>query len=708
MAFPDDSLRVRLELQVAGGWVDITGDVFTDSPITITRGRPDEGARTDAGSCAFVLDNSTGRYSPRNPRSDLYGLIGRNTPVRVSVQPNSAGPRLVRFMGEIPAWPVTWGTPHNVRVSITAAGILRRLGQGAKPLDSTLRRAIPTHRPLAYWPMEDGESATQAASPIEGVRPLLLSGARWAQADTLPSSGRLPTIASAGSVLPVMYGAVPAPAAPLDGWNVSWLYRLDSIPAELRTLMCIRSTGTVAAWYLQSTNLGTRVIGNDVLGREVVSQGIGTGNDLWHQWVRVQFRVRQDGPNVVWTVIWTDVGGDAGAYTNSFPGKIGRPTGVASPPGGYSPLLDGVALGHISVWPTETTTAYGGAIDAWAGETIGTRMQRLAREENVPLLYTGRANALGTRVGTQSASTLLDLLQECADADGGILYEQRDSLSLAYRTRAMHYTQPRSLTLDYTAREVVAPLEPVDDDQAVRNDVTVQRAGGSSARAVLEAGPLSVLAPPDGIGRYTEQRTLNLHTDEQCEPHAWWALHRSTWDEARYPSVSVALHEAPHLADAVAAVDVGARVTITHPPPWLPPESIELLVEGYTETLGVRTWDLTLTCSPGGPWLVATLDDAEYATAGPDGATVAAAIDEATTSIEVEAVAGPPWPTVEQAPEAYPLDAQIGGERLVVLAATPPAAGRQTLTVTRGANGLALPHPAGAAVQLARPALTAL
>ncbi|MET7364013.1 hypothetical protein ABZS76_36995 [Streptomyces sp. NPDC005562] len=120
----------------------------------------------------------------------------------------------------------------------------------------------------------------------------------------------------------------------------------------------------------------------------------------------------------------------------------------------------------------------------------------------------------------------------------------------------------------------------------------MQRTGGSSARAVLETGPLSVLTPPQGIGRYTEQRTVNLHTDDQCAPHAWWALHRGTWDEARYPSVSVALHQAPHLADAVAAVDVGARARILNPPPWLPPEAIELLVEGYTETLGVRTWNV--------------------------------------------------------------------------------------------------------------------
>ncbi|MEU1121490.1 MULTISPECIES: hypothetical protein [unclassified Streptomyces] len=67
------------------------------------------------------------------------------------------------------------------------------------------------------------------------------------------------------------------------------------------------------------------------------------------------------------------------------------------------------------------------------------------------------------------------------------------------------------------------------------------------------------------------------------------AAHGTRPDTRRCPSP---LHQAPHLADAVAAVDVGARARILNPPPWLPPEAIELLVEGYTETLGVRTWNV--------------------------------------------------------------------------------------------------------------------
>lgn len=84
MAFPEDVLDVRTEL-LAGVWTDISTHVYLRDRIKISGGRTDWGARTEPGALTLTLNNISGRYSPRNPTSDLYGLIGRNTPVRVSV-----------------------------------------------------------------------------------------------------------------------------------------------------------------------------------------------------------------------------------------------------------------------------------------------------------------------------------------------------------------------------------------------------------------------------------------------------------------------------------------------------------------------------------------------------------------------------------------------------------------------------------------------
>lgn len=84
----------KVELNLDGTWTDISTYVLERDPITITRGRRDEQAQNETGTCSFTLDNRDGRFSPRNPSGAYYGTIGRNTPVRVSVLPT--GVRMVR------------------------------------------------------------------------------------------------------------------------------------------------------------------------------------------------------------------------------------------------------------------------------------------------------------------------------------------------------------------------------------------------------------------------------------------------------------------------------------------------------------------------------------------------------------------------------------------------------------------------------------
>jgi hypothetical protein len=60
----------------------------------------------------------------------------------------------------------------------------------------------------------------------------------------------------------------------------------------------------------------------------------------------------------------------------------------------------------------------------------------------------------------------------------------------------------------------------VDDDQATRNDITAVRKNGSSYRLVATSGPLSVQAPPLGVGRYDDSVTVNVQTDDQLQDQA--------------------------------------------------------------------------------------------------------------------------------------------------------------------------------------------
>jgi hypothetical protein len=708
LAFPDDPLGVMVELYVGGAWVDITGDVYTNNLITITRGRADEASRTDAGTCVFVLNNTTGRYSSRNPRSDLFGRIGRNTAVRVSIQPGGpSAPRLVRFVGEVSSWPPKWSTARYVTVSATAAGILRRLGQGATPLASPMRREFtnPTRTSIvAYWPMEDGSTATEFASALSGGPSMTTAtpGAKPAAYSAYAASAPLPTLGDG-----ILVGKLPAYAITGQTAIRAFVAFPDTAPTVDAPILEV-TTSTGMRWLLTWESVGWLSIqGFNKAGAAVAASSFGPVVAAGRR-VHVGFDFTQSGSTITWRAYVLDVAeytyGVGGIVRSAHDDVTGYTFGRVTAFKLGSTGLGDMAFGHLAVaTDTAAYAATGNAMVGWAGEPARTRIVRLCAEEGIPLTADGVAGFPGTPVGPQSVAALLDLLQEAIDVDEGRLFEARDSLALAVRPRSTLYTQTPALTLDYAARHVAADLDPVDDDQHVHNDVTIVRDGGSSARAVAETGPLSILDPPAGVGRYAQSTTLNLATDDQCAPVAWWMLHRGTWDAPRYPSVSVEVHTSPELAEQVGAVDVGDRAVIINPPDFLPPEQIELLVEGYTETLGVRTWDVTFNASPGGPWLVAMTDDAEYGIADTDGSTLTTAVNATVGTVRVTAVAGNPWAAVD-----LPYDVLCGGEVMTVTSVAPVNSTTRDLTVTRGANGVALAHPVGASVALPHTAFAAL
>jgi hypothetical protein len=276
------------------------------------------------------------------------------------------------------------------------------------------------------------------------------------------------------------------------------------------------------------------------------------------------------------------------------------------------------------------------------------------------------------------------------------------------------YSQTPKLTLDYTGGDVAPPFEPIEDDQ-VRNSWQVTREGGSSGYAVLDEGTLSVQAPPDGIGLYEESATLNLYEDAQTNDMAGWLLHLSTWDEPRYPSVTVRLHKTPDLIPDVLALDVGDMIRIENlPVHFTGSGTADLLVDGWSETIEPYAWEVTFNCSPAGPWRVGEVadDDSETADTAPVRAdTGGSALNEGATAtattLKVEVTDGPTWIDSTTFPDSFPFGIVCGGERMTVTAingTTSP----QTFTVTRSMNNVSKSQTAGTSVSLADPAVVAL
>lgn len=695
-----------VELLLDGVWTDVSADVRQADGIGITRGRADQASSADPSHCSLTLNNRLGKYSPRNPMSVYYGLIGRNTQIRVSL-PDGA-----RFYGEVSAWPQRWDkTGRDAYTPIQAYGIMRRLGQGSIALRSTMYRGLTTRDDVvAYWPCEDAEGTTQFASALPGYPPMrqFYGTAQASSFDGFAASAPLPLASNV-----TWNGRIPAYTTTGET-QVCFLLAVPAGGVSVESAVCyLSTTGTAQLWTLTINTSGSlRLQAFNSADTQIADSGF-SAFAVNGKLLRVSIELDDTTSDVDWTVATLEVGQSVGLATSGTltTDTVERIEWVAmNSRVGAAPLMDDVAMGHVSVHDAISSIYdLSDELNAYTGEHAATRFSRLCAEEGVSATIVGTA-ADSARMGPQTPATLLELLADVAEADMGILFEPRGFLGLSYRTRASMYSQEADLTLDYATRALAA-IEPTEDDDAIRNDVTVSRVNGSSARAQLETGPLSVNAPPVGVGRYDDAPTVSVERDEDLPDQAGWRVHMGTVDEARYPVIGMNLANSAFTGDAplttaAAALDVGGRLVVTNAPSGMTsPDDIQQIAQGLTETITPFEWLIAVNCTPASPWDVAVWDD----TAGPgearyssDGTTITEDLTLIEVGINVSTPTGPVWSST-----AVPYDIVIGGERMTVTAVSGVSAA-QVFTVTRAVNGVVKTHATGAAVALFKPAIYAL
>lgn len=554
--------------------------------------------------------------------------------------------RKIRFVGEISSWNTRWETGgHDVVTEVEASGLMRRLGQGSVPAKSPMYREFTspsrTHI-VAYWPMEDEAGATELASAVSGHAGLRITGTVTPAAySDYAASAPLPTIGT---------GSLRVNMPSYTATSEMFMRLFVKVPAagvvSTQRLMSFSTTGTARTWSLYVTTAGSLELeAYDADGTTVLNPGAATFavNGLQQS---IGIELTQDGADVDWTVFVLDI--DDSTLTSSAASvATGTLAGytfgtVSQIRFGEDGAMNDTVVGHLAV--ADDGDAFAdtlGPIIGWKGEIAASRVHRLGLEED----FHAYATRIGDeQMGVQSRSTVLDLLRQAEAVDEGILCEQRDLLGLRLVQRLSLHNQVPDLVLDYEGSDgLVTPLDPVEDDQTLANDVTVQRTDGSSARLTLDEGTLSTQAPPDGVGLYDASHDLALFNDDQPVLHAGWRLHLGTWDELRVPVVSVNLANSPDTIDDAASVDIGSRIQITSPPVWLPPDTLDLMVQGYAETLDQFTWTIAFNCTPAGPYAVAFEGDGIYDRADTDGSEVAEALTTTETAVDVAVTDGPLW-----------------------------------------------------------------
>ena len=715
-------VNTRMDMFIDGKWVDITHYVRGDKNIvSISRGKANEAAQISPSKMTFKLNNPNGLFCTRNPRSIYFGKLGRNTPVMFSIAGN------IRFFGYVSKFPTAWdNTGRDIWCSMEASGSRQQLSQGRKPLKSALRRAILADGTIAAWPLNEGTTSTAFANLLPGGPSMTITSGTPVIGSVdgpIGGDGKAITIRAADAYNCTL-AAVP-PVANTGTWAIEcWVRATGPTSGQGATFLAWTTTGTTSRWEMRTiataTTSGIEIWRDDDAGSyflALASSAYTTTRNLFDgNWHYAKVTAQQIGSDTFISLQYDDFTAithtDAG-FTTGYIASVVRNSTIGWLITIATTTID---IAQVAVFSADVPDHYPAGI-GYAGETTHARLERLCAEQGVPLLLSGDPD-IRHLLGAQTQDTFLNLCNASATAGQGLLYEPRNTPGMGYRSRDTLYNQTGP-TFDYSLGHLSGELVPTEDDQLLRNDVTITRTRGSEGRFVKTTGINNVNDPqadPDGVGLADEQPTAIIAYDDTWLAHiAAWRVHQGTWPEPRYPAVTVELHRAVYRADsalttAVIGLDVGGYASIINPPIWLPPEAIELTVESYTEQITNFTWKLNFNCSPGGVWRVGVYDSPDSRReAGSDGypARLVSGVDSMATALSVAFTTGHRYVRPADDAASFPFYIMIDGESMRVTdvsGTTSP----QAMTVDRGINGITKSHDTNAVVQLYRQARYAL
>jgi hypothetical protein len=611
--------------------------------------------------------------------------------------------RAYRYHGELCETPkATDESATDIYTNTAAAGVLRRLQQGSTPLNSAMYRAYVRQTgagaPVAYWPCEDGTASRQIASALPGGQAMQVSGSpQFASNTAVASSAALPVLGGSIWQAPVPQGAT---------WTQNVLQLVAAFPASPASetngevLASIYTTGTVARMDLQYNPSGTgswTVVGYDGTGAQLFNSGAfdDTYTNTNGNYFLFTFGLTLSGGVVSWNLTFyapstPTVENATGTIAGASLGAI---TKVAVNTNG---TCQQVAVGHLAVQAAAGANMIS-PFNAWNGETAANRIFRLCAEEGIQARIIGHPE-LTSQMGNQTIQTLTALLQECETTDRGMLFEPRTCLGIGYRTPLSMYNQAAKATASYTGGALDKAFASTCDDLTTFNDVTASNTDGSSARQVLASGPMSILSPPNGVGRVDTSVQVNIMSDAQLAGIAQWILHLSTDYHDRFPVIpfNMARSETP---PAVALLEVGDLLAVTNPPTWLQPDEIDQLAAGFSETLGpYLVWQINVNGVPAYPYRIATVrtGTAVHVDSAGSQLSVPASASAATLTVVQTQSYYSPWTTNAS---DFPFDINVGGERMTVTGITNTTS-PQIFAVTRSVNGVVKSHQAGEQVAL--------
>lgn len=360
--FTPADLRVELFYTVGTGklWVDITDDVRVNDGVQLARGRTGEATTATPGTCSLTLDNRTGLYSPRNASGALYGLIGRNTPLRVGFGNPVLGAAAVQGAGgttiTLPQVPTFYGPVgvHALSLALPTGDITPPAGYTQLSENDGTLFTVETYRTTDSGVVPSTTATHSTTLTAGGGAQLAVPGGTY--------SSSLTAIANAGATVPsIDYSSAQTGmlATAICMWTSDQYDRMQpprfDTQRSAEEMYLVADTGPSTgprimcwAWWQKADNTnGVGLVGLDGAGDGVTGASLSvawwTGAD--------RYTARFTGEISEWPVAWTKAGGEVVAPLTAGGAlrRAGQNRDITSPL--YNALTNRAEVAHY--WPME-------------------------------------------------------------------------------------------------------------------------------------------------------------------------------------------------------------------------------------------------------------------------------------------------------------------------------------------------------------------
>lgn len=511
---------------------------------------------------------------------------------------------LDRFTGTIDSIPAAWPTGGDEYAVTAITATDQTPGWSRLKLRSLLAEEILADSPTHYWPLDDAEGSTVADDVA---------------ATSTPSPMR-----QLGSGVDVAFGNEHGPATDESTAAVFAGKHAGATPAVLIgadwTVECLAYINcTDVAAFTANIWLAQDVLTNDYL---LLSYDSVTDNLMVSAWDDSTATLVNSGLFGVPTnlalhhVAATLTGGILSVYVD---GALVDSDAVGWWTGGTCWLHLGTVSGdgaldlsQVAVYDHALTADriadHAGAALTGIPETSDARLTRY-------LGYAGLAPAdLALEAGVQTVAHLditgtsvTEAVAAVARAEGGLVLIGGDgSVVMQSRTHRVAQLDPVAVL---AAADLDGDAQVVTDMALVRNTVTYTATTGRPQQVVDDTSVYD-------HGVYDDSGDLLVASAEDALSAADWMVANYAEPQPRLPDVAVDLLTAPaSVQSAVAGLEVSDRVQVTGLPSQAPDGTLDLYVEGVSESLSAAGWSVALNLSndTGHVW---TLSDAIYSVLG--------------------------------------------------------------------------------------------